>query len=383
MQNTELTRLFQAFEQIFPGAGLKIIDNNGKILLETPFPPDCPQETAIYSNYKELITLKGKEGRLFFKMSFPIYPIYQLFIFTPPGEINDILTAAKMADSVIHLFLSKPTQMKQETRQSDVSLLLDHLLHPASTEDHTYTALLATELGFDMSLPRSVCIFQMEYEGKSSASRAQITYSILQTMGNFVSTSSRQDILGSFGSNEIILCHVMEGDFDSGQFLETLYTYINKNYPVKCSVGVGITVRSLEDYGASLSSARSSFLYAGGRGSSGQRIYYVTDFLVEHLVYQIPETVFEHFFRKELSYLQCNETAFETLKALVEHDMDILPASEALFIHRNTMIFRLNQLKKHLGLNPLHCDNDRFKLILLYHYYVKKYYNSNHITEVL
>lgn len=38
---------------------------------------------------------------------------------------------------------------------------------------------------------------------------------------------------------------------------------------------------------------------------------------------------------------------------------------------------RLNQLKKQLNLNPFHKDNDRFKLILLYHYFTKKY-NGNH-----
>ncbi|MBT9829661.1 hypothetical protein GPL19_27650 [Enterocloster bolteae] len=38
---------------------------------------------------------------------------------------------------------------------------------------------------------------------------------------------------------------------------------------------------------------------------------------------------------------------------------------------------RINQLKKQLNLNPFHKDNDRFKLILLYHYFTKKY-NANH-----
>ena len=63
-------------------------------------------------------------------------------------------------------------------------------------------------------------------------------------------------------------------------------------------------------------------------------------------------------------------------------NMDISMAAEALFIHRNTMVFRLNQLKKQLNLNPFHKDNDRFKLILLYHYFTKKY-NGNKKVMIL
>ena len=99
--------------------------------------------------------------------------------------------------------------------------------------------------------------------------------------------------------------------------------------------------------------------------------------MAEHLVYEIPEHFFEHFFKNELNYVKATPIAQETIGALVACNMDISMAAEALFIHRNTMVFRLNQLKKQLNLTPFHKDNDRFKLILLYHYFTKKY-NGNH-----
>ena len=58
----------------------------------------------------------------------------------------------------------------------------------------------------------------------------------------------------------------------------------------------------------------------------------------------------------------------ETIKALIYADMNVFTAAETLQIHRNTMVSRLNQLKKQLKLDPQHNDNDRFKLILIYHY---------------
>ena len=152
---------------------------------------------------------------------------------------------------------------------------------------------------------------------------------------------------------------------------------LNKNYFVSCRIGVGLTVTNIGHYCDSSISAQAVFRYAQNRPDMEKRIYYIDDFLAEHLVYEIPEHSFEHFFKNELDYMKISPTAQETIGALVACNMDISMAAEALFIHRNTMVFRLNQLKKQLNLNPFHKDNDRFKLILLYHYFTKKY-NGNH-----
>ncbi len=91
-----------------------------------------------------------------------------------------------------------------------MALLLDHLLHPTSTEDHTYTALLAAELDLDMSLPRAVCLLQFQApDGMSSSAKAAAAQTFFQMVRHFISSAGNQDILGNFGSSEIILCHVM------------------------------------------------------------------------------------------------------------------------------------------------------------------------------
>lgn len=166
-------------------------------------------------------------------------------------------------------------------------------------------------------------------------------------------------------------------------FFDNLYDYLKKNSVFHCSIAVGLTVNNLNDYASSFSSAKSAFRYASSQSASQKNIYFVTAFLAEHLVYQLPENLFEHFFQAELSYLESNATAVKTIQALVENNMDLVSSAEDLFIHRNTMVFRLNQLKKSLNLNPLHKDNDRFKLILLYHYYRKIHSANTSAKEAL
>lgn len=86
------------------------------------------------------------------------------------------------------------------------AILLDHLLHPTSTEDHTYTALLAAELDLDMSLPRAVCLLQFQApDGMASSAKAAAAQTFFQMVRHFISSAGNQDILGNFGSSEIIL----------------------------------------------------------------------------------------------------------------------------------------------------------------------------------
>ena len=156
MQENEMLKLFQAIREIFPESFLQLLDKNNHMIQETLRSEYYPDEPVSYSGFKEIVSLKNAQGEAFYKLTFPVAPIYMLRLLIPAAKTDDVFTSAKMAESIIQLFQAKPTRKAQTSRQSDMALLLDHLLHPTSTEDHTYTVLLAAELHLDMSLPRAV-----------------------------------------------------------------------------------------------------------------------------------------------------------------------------------------------------------------------------------
>ena len=162
MQENEMLKLFQAIREIFPESFLQLLDKNNHMIQETLRSEYYPDEPVSYSGFKEIVSLKNAQGEAFYKLTFPVAPIYMLRLLIPAAKTDDVFTSAKMAESIIQLFQAKPTRKAQTSRQSDMALLLDHLLHPTSTEDHTYTALLAAELDLDMSLPRAVCLLQLQ-----------------------------------------------------------------------------------------------------------------------------------------------------------------------------------------------------------------------------
>ena len=53
---------------------------------------------------------------------------------------------------------------------------------------------------------------------------------------------------------------------------------------------------------------------------------------------------------------------FETLKV---SNFNLSKASQDLYIHKNTLVFRLNKIKNFFGIEPLHNNSDQFFLSLL------------------
>ncbi|QIB26585.1 PucR family transcriptional regulator [Caloranaerobacter azorensis] len=48
--------------------------------------------------------------------------------------------------------------------------------------------------------------------------------------------------------------------------------------------------------------------------------------------------------------------------------MNLKNAAKDLYVHRNTIVFRLNKIKELLNIDPIHNDTDRILLRLLYFY---------------
>ena len=48
-----------------------------------------------------------------------------------------------------------------------------------------------------------------------------------------------------------------------------------------------------------------------------------------------------------------NEMDVLVILGLAEHDMNLSKAAKLLFVHRNTMVYHINRVKRITGLNPM------------------------------
>lgn len=96
--------------------------------------------------------------------------------------------------------------------------------------------------------------------------------------------------------------------------------------------------------------------------SKEEKIYFFNDFyfdsfLVDSISKEQGKKFYTHYLNTLLSYDQDNNTSFTpTLKAYLAHHLNIATTSRALFIHRNTLLYRIEKIK---GLLPVDLEQEK------------------------
>ena len=105
--------------------------------------------------------------------------------------------------------------------------------------------------------------------------------------------------------------------------------------------------------------------------------HYIKALGIARLIYQLPTTVCEMFLRevfKQGSIESLDQETLFTIQRFFENNLNVSETSRGLFVHRNTLVYRLEKIKKLTGLDLREFDDAIvFKVALM----VKKYLSNN------
>ena len=97
---------------------------------------------------------------------------------------------------------------------------------------------------------------------------------------------------------------------------------------------------------------------------------------IGRLIYQLPTTLCEMFLQevfKRGSFESLDQETLITIQTFFDNNLNVSETSRKLFVHRNTLVYRLEKIKKLTGLDLREFDNAiTFKVALM----VKKYITS-------
>lgn len=141
-------------------------------------------------------------------------------------------------------------------------------------------------------------------------------------------------------------------------------------------VGIGTAVSSVKDLAKSFKEAQVA-LEVGKVFDTEKSIVSYDNLGIARLVYQLPTTLCEMFlkevFKKGTIDSLDQETLF-TIQRFFENNLNVSETSRKLFVHRNTLVYRLEKIKKLTGLDLREFDDAIiFKVALM----VRKYLISN------
>lgn len=99
---------------------------------------------------------------------------------------------------------------------------------------------------------------------------------------------------------------------------------------------------------------------------------YLPEFLLESIDPDVLRSVFDASIYR-IETLWDMPTFTETVSALIKANMKLEAAAKLLFLHKNTIVFRLNKIRDVLGLDPVNRIRDANYLIMLYSYWCLYY----------
>ena len=151
---------------------------------------------------------------------------------------------------------------------------------------------------------------------------------------------------------------------------------LSSEFFTKVNVGIGTPVLGIKELARSFKEAQTA-LEVGKVFDTDKNIVSYDNLGIARLIYHLPTTLCDTFlkevFKKNSIESLDHETLF-TIQKFFENSLNVSETSRKLFVHRNTLVYRLDKIKKLTGLDLREFDHAIiFKIALM----VKKYLAAN------
>ena len=230
----------------------------------------------------------------------------------------------------------------------------------------------AKELHVTAEVPRGVFVIRPADEREES-----VPLDVIQNMF----PDRQSDFVLSVGEDDVVLIHQMPEGSD-GRDMEKVAMRIADSLcqdgDNRVFVGMGTMALHLRDLARSYKEAQIA-IEVGKVFDTERYVINYENLGIGRLIYQLPTTLCEIFlqevFKKNPIDALDQETLF-TIYKFFENNLNVSETARKLFVHRNTLVYRLEKIKKLTGLDLREFDDAiTFKVALM----VKKYLTSRGI----
>ena len=213
-------------------------------------------------------------------------------------------------------------------------------------------------------------VFLIKFFGKTD----MLPFEMLQNM--FPDKS--KDYVISVGERDVVLVKDIKPGTD-GKEIEKMATNIADTlcteFYTKVAIGISTAVDNIKDLARAYKEAQVA-LEVGKVFETEKNIISYENLGIGRLIYQLPTTLCDMFLQevfKKGSLESLDRETLVTIQAFFENNLNVSETSRKLFVHRNTLVYRLEKIRKLTGLDLREFEHAiTFKVALM----VKKYLNS-------
>ena len=199
-------------------------------------------------------------------------------------------------------------------------------------------------------------------------------YEIIQELVS----GSDKDYVINISEQDVVIVREVEANADAKDmeaFAKELIDEANVKYGLKALVGISSVVDNLKDLARAYKEARIAF-EVGKVFDIERPVISYENLGIGRLIYQLPTTLCEMFLSevfKKGSLESLDRETLMTVQSFFENNLNVSETSRKLFVHRNTLVYRLEKIRKLSGLDLREFDHAvTFKVALM----VKKYLSN-------
>ena len=219
----------------------------------------------------------------------------------------------------------------------------------------------SNELHFNNDEYRAVIV--VKFQGATELPPYEIIQNIVTDKSkDYVINISEQDIVIVKEVGEGITTEDLEAEANS--ILRTAHS----EYAAKLLIGISSVVEKLKDLAKAYKEARIA-LEVGKVFDIERPIMSYENLGIGRLIYQLPTTLCEMFLNEVFQKSSLDSLDRETLltiQCFFENNLNVSETSRKMFVHRNTLVYRLDKIKKITGLDLREFENAiTFKVALM------------------
>ena len=171
-----------------------------------------------------------------------------------------------------------------------------------------------------------------------------------------------KDYVISISEQDIVVVKEIKGGTDIREIeklARSIADTLGTEFYAKVAIGTGTAVDNIKDLARSYKEAQTA-IEVGKVFDTEKTVISYENLGIGRLIYQLPTTLCEMFLQEVFKYGSLESLDHETLMTIqcfFENNLNVSETSRKLFVHRNTLVYRLEKIRKLTGLDLREFDN--------------------------
>lgn len=275
------------------------------------------------------------------------------------GKIEDVKGYGMVVKELVELMITENrVQYEKQLHEDEERNFIIHLINEHSNKNMNFLKSKALLLGFDESVERRLIIGEVKIYTTLKGDKNQgslITQQNIKKARNIIKKNSKEKVIVVDTYDGKILI-VKKDDDNIENYIKKISKEVKDKYNIEIKFIISDICRKFSDYSMEFERCNSVLEINDRSKINNKDIFFTIDYDFKILLQQIPKRQKEQYLAYYKNFF-CKipdkkiDNVIETIKAYCENNMNIGLVSKKLYLHRNTIGYRIKEVEELTGIN--------------------------------